>query len=64
MYSDRRDVRVVEIKVRLSEKHADLLELIAMKDGKQRATWVHDLVVWHLFSSLNPGATEYDKRFD
>lgn len=64
MYEDRRDVRDVEIKIRLSSKHAALLEVMSMRDGKQRATWIHDLVVWHLFSSLNPNESEYDKRFD
>lgn len=64
MYENRDDVRDVEIKIRLSQKHADLLGLMSMRDGKQRATWVHDLVVWHLFSSLNPECSDYDKRFD
>lgn len=64
MYEDRRDVRDVEVKARFSQKHAELLEALAMRDGKQRATWIHDLVVWHMYKSLNSDAKEYDQRFD
>lgn len=64
MYTDRTDVRDVEKKIRFSAKHFELVEAMAQRDGKQVATWIHDIVLWHLFASLNPGESEYDKRFN
>lgn len=64
MYANRDDVRDRETKIRFSTKHYELLEAHAARDGKQVATWIHDLVVFHLFLSLNDGEAEYQERFD
>lgn len=64
MYANREDVRQHASKVRFSDKHWELLEAYAARDGKQVATWIHDLVLYHLFLSLNGDGDKYHDRFN
>ena len=64
MYANREDVRQHASKVRFNDKHWELLEVYAARDGKQVATWIHDLVLYHLFLSLNGDSDKYHDRFN